>query len=446
MAGGGGSQTTTQQIDPTVQPYVEYGLQEARRLYEKGMPAYFPGQTYAGPSDYTNQAIGMAAQRAQAGSPLVSAAQQATQAATGYQAPTAAFGDIYGRAQMQPGAGMYGDIYGRAQQGAAPGLYTDIYGRAQAVPTAGMFTDIYGRAGQVSPDVTAAGGYLGMNPFLQGTFQAAARPITQEFQKAVSGIQSAASKAGRYGSGAQAQLETGAAEALASNLAGLGERLGYQGYQAERALQEAAIGREQQARQQAINQQIAAASGLGTAGQQALATQIAAVGGLGSTQAQQLAAQLQAAGGVTQAGTEALRTQLAAAQGLTGAEQGAAATRLTAAQMAPTLAEQDYTSAQRLLQAGQAQEAYRQQAIDAAMQRYQYEQMTPFQGLQSYLSSVYGAPMGSVTSRPYTGNPLLGALGGAATGASLAGSVAALGPYAIPLAIGGGLLGGFGSR
>lgn len=444
--GGGGEQTTRQEIDPMVKPYVQRILSESERLYERGMPAYFPGQTYAGPSDYTNQAIGMAAQRAQAGSPLVSAAQQATQAAIGYQAPTAAFGDIYGRAQMQPGAGMYGDIYGRAQQGAAPGLYTDIYGRAQAVPTAGMFSDIYGRAGQVSPDATAAGKYLGMNPFLQGTFEAAARPITQEFQKAVSDIQSAASKAGRYGSGAQAQLETGAAEALASNLAGLGERLGYQGYLAERGLQETAIGREQLAKQRAIDQQIAAASGLGLAGQQALATQIAAVGGLGSTQAQQLAAQLQAAGGVTQAGSEALRNQLAAVLGLTGAEQGAAATRLTAAQIAPMLAEQDYTSAQRLLQAGYAQEAYRQQAIDAAMQRYQYEQMSPFQALQSFASTVYGAPMGSVTSRPYTGNPLLGALGGAASAASLGPLIGMTGGAALPLAVAGGLLGGFGSR
>jgi hypothetical protein len=443
--GGGGSQTTTQTIDPMLKPHVEYGLGEARRLYEQGMPAYYPGQTFAGPSDYTNQAIGMAAERAQAGSPLVSSAQQATQQATGYQAPTAAFGDIYARSQMQPGAGMYGDIYGRAQQGAAPGLYTDIYGRAQAVPTAGMFSDIYGRAGQVSPDATAAGQYLGMNPFLQGTFQAAARPITQEFQKQIADVQSAASRAGRYGSGAQAALEGRAAESLASNLAGLGERLGFQGYQAERGLQEAALSRQQQAQQQAINQQIAAASGLGAAGQQALATQIAAAGGLGSTQAQQLAAQLQAAGGVTQAGFEALRTQLAAAQGLTGAEQGAAATRLQASQMAPMLAEQDYTSAQRLLQAGQTQEAYRQQAIDAAMQKYQYEQMSPFQALQSYLSSVYGAPSGSVTSRPYTGNPLLGTLGGAATGASLISSLG-LGGYTIPAAVFGGLLGGFGSR
>ena len=185
---------------------------------------------------------------------------------------------------------------------------------------------------------------------------------------------------------------------------------------------------------------------MGAAGQQAIANQLAALGGLGTAQAQQFATQLAAAGGVTQAGTEALRTQLAAAQGLTGAEQGAAATRLTAAQMAPTLAEQDYTSAQRLLQAGQAQEAYRQQAIDAAMQRYQYEQMSPFHGLQSYLSSVYGAPMGSVTSRPYTGNPLLGALGGAASAASLGPLIGMTGGAALPLAVAGGLLGGFGSR
>jgi hypothetical protein len=109
--------------------------------------------------------------------------------------------------------------------------------------------------------------------------------------------------------------------------------------------------------------------------------------------------------------------------------------------LAPTLAEQDFINAQRLLQAGQAREAYLRQPLEEAMQRYQYQQAAPYQALQSFLGSVYGAPQGSITTRPMTGNPLLGALGGAAAGASLGPMIGMAGPAAIPLAIAGGLLG-----
>lgn len=71
MAGGGGSQqVSSQRIDPTVQPFVERGLQEAQKLYEAGPPKYYPGQTYVGPSAFTTQALEAAGQRAMAGSPL----------------------------------------------------------------------------------------------------------------------------------------------------------------------------------------------------------------------------------------------------------------------------------------------------------------------------------------------------------------------------------------
>jgi hypothetical protein len=282
------------------------------------------------------------------GSPLVSAAQQATQQATGYQAPIQAFESVYGRAFNSPAMQAY--------------------------------TDVYGRAGQVAPDATAAGAYLGYNPFLQGTFQAAARPIGMEFQKNLANIESQASRAGRYGSGAMAQMQTGAAEALAQNLAGLGERLGYQGYQEERRLQE-----------QALNRQV-------TAQQNALLAQLQAAQGLGTTQYQQLQSQIQAA------------------QGISGAQEKAATTRLEAAKLAPTLAGEDFTQAQRLLQAGQAQEAYGEQALGADIARFNFLQQAPYSQLQSYLGAVYGAPTGTITSAPIYRSPLAQGLGGAAAG------------------------------
>lgn len=80
MGGGGGTQTQTAraEIDPTLKPYVEYGLGEAKRLYQGTTPSYFPGQAFVSPSEATTRALGLAEQRAMAGSPLTEAAQQET--------------------------------------------------------------------------------------------------------------------------------------------------------------------------------------------------------------------------------------------------------------------------------------------------------------------------------------------------------------------------------
>jgi hypothetical protein len=73
---GGGSSTTKQQLDPTLRPFVKYGLNEAQRLYTTQTPQYFPGQTYVSPTATTQSALQMAQQRAMAGSPLLQSAQQ----------------------------------------------------------------------------------------------------------------------------------------------------------------------------------------------------------------------------------------------------------------------------------------------------------------------------------------------------------------------------------
>jgi hypothetical protein len=73
--GGGGSQTTTQNIDPAILPYITYGLEEAKGLYNKAGPEYYPEATYIPASTQTQSALQAAEQRALAGSPLVPAAQ-----------------------------------------------------------------------------------------------------------------------------------------------------------------------------------------------------------------------------------------------------------------------------------------------------------------------------------------------------------------------------------
>ena len=73
--GGGQTQTTKSELDPTVRPFVEYGLQEAKDLYQTSGPQYYPEATYVPASAATTSALQAAQQRAAAGSPLVPAAQ-----------------------------------------------------------------------------------------------------------------------------------------------------------------------------------------------------------------------------------------------------------------------------------------------------------------------------------------------------------------------------------
>jgi len=76
--GGGGSSTTktTSELDPTVRPFVQYGLEEAKNLYQTSSPQYYPGQTYVGPSAQTQTSLQAAQNRALMGSPLQQTAQQ----------------------------------------------------------------------------------------------------------------------------------------------------------------------------------------------------------------------------------------------------------------------------------------------------------------------------------------------------------------------------------
>lgn len=73
--GGGQTQTTNQNIDPAILPYITYGLDEAKGLYEDASPEYYPDATYVPASATTTEALGLAGDRARTGSPLVPAAQ-----------------------------------------------------------------------------------------------------------------------------------------------------------------------------------------------------------------------------------------------------------------------------------------------------------------------------------------------------------------------------------
>lgn len=161
--------TTTTAIDPAIQPYLTYGLTEAKNLYQGGGPKFYPGQGYVGPSTATQTALQALQARAMAGNPLLAQAQ-----------------------------------------------------------------------GNVSGMI--AGDYLGGNPFFQGAFQPAATAAQTAFQKSIGDISSAASKAGRYGSGAMGTLQNQAAGTFAQKLADTAGKLSYENYAQERQNQMRALG------------------------------------------------------------------------------------------------------------------------------------------------------------------------------------------------------------
>jgi hypothetical protein len=87
---------------------------------------------------------------------------------------------------------------------------------------------------------TISGDYLSGNPFFQGAFQAATRPLEQQFGQNIMDIRSKLSSSGRYGSGAQTALEGRAAEGLATGMSDIAGKLAYQNYADERQRQMAA--------------------------------------------------------------------------------------------------------------------------------------------------------------------------------------------------------------
>ena len=218
MGGGGGGQTTNTvtrtELDPVMRPFVQYGLQEATRLYQTpDIPQYFPGQTYVSPSQQTQAALQAAQQRATIGNPLTPAAQQQ------------ALGTIQGQ-------------------------FLNASPYAQALQP------------------TISGQFLSGNPFFEGAFRGATQAAQTQYQDAVQQALSNASRAGRYGSGAMGTALDRSGSQFAQALTNTAGQLAYQNYDAERARQMAAIGmggdiyNQERARQQAM---IGAAPGLAQA-------------------------------------------------------------------------------------------------------------------------------------------------------------------------------------
>lgn len=120
MSKGGGSQrtiTSTSAAPAYAQPQLEYGVQEARRLYDAPTPQYFPRSTVVGFSPETETALSGIRQQALAGSPFVQATQDVVMQNLMGTNPlqSAAFAPVVEQVQAQASqAGRYGSGYQQA--------------------------------------------------------------------------------------------------------------------------------------------------------------------------------------------------------------------------------------------------------------------------------------------------------------------------------------------
>jgi len=144
--GGGTTRTVASQtgVDETTRPYKEFGLTEARRLYEQGPQQYYPGQTVVGFSPETEMSLSGMRQQAISGSPFIGAVQDVVmQNLTGTNPLQSAamrpvMEAIEGKVSQ---AGRYGSGYGDAAmvQALAPFAYQAQQQAVSQAPAAREF-------------------------------------------------------------------------------------------------------------------------------------------------------------------------------------------------------------------------------------------------------------------------------------------------------------------
>lgn len=188
MSKGGGDQDVTQTNEPWsgAVPSINLGLQGARELYRYGGPDYYPNATYVPFSSQTEQALGMQEQRALQGSPVERSMQSWVQ-----------------QGMQNPGGQNIGNYLNRVM----------------------------------------GGQYLNSNPYLDQTFNAASRAVTDSWKDTVlPGINASFAGAGGSGSGIQQELAMDSADVLGRNLNELATSIYGGNYAQERQNQMQAAG------------------------------------------------------------------------------------------------------------------------------------------------------------------------------------------------------------
>lgn len=501
---GGNSQTSSTTPWSGVQPYMRDVLGQAQGFFQRGTgQEFFPGDVVADLTPQQLQAFDMIGQRAVGGSPqeagfgnyltstfgmpnvnpmdIASLQFGAAGGITpgmqmlgqgGYNPYTSIGADMLQGFGGAPGFADYGSQVS-GMLGGGPGLNdfgSQISGMLGASPGfadyGAQVSNMLGGVGQDQLQATARGDFLNGNPYLDSLYDNAARRVTDTFNEAtMPAINSTFGAAGRSGSGIMGGVTAQAMDDLGENLSGLAADIYAPAYEAERA-------RQLQASGQLANQGLGAASLAGNLfqGGQQLDMNAANLAGrlFDSSQQRGLGAAglagslfeggqqrgLSAAQGLGQLGLGAGGLGLEAGRSM--ADLGLAGTgqlgglfndigmqQFRAGSLVPSFSGLEYGNLDMLNNVGQQLQNQQQNEIAGDMQRFNFEQMAPWEALNRYSNVVYGLPggFGSTTQRQNNGlgSVLSGAGGGAMTGFSLGG------PWGAAIGGGlGGLLGFFG--
>ena len=370
-----------------------------------GPASYYPGNTYAGLSPQTQQALQQL--MGGANSPALGAANNYLQgAASGqYLNSNPANAQLGGMAGPY-GMGGYTTVAPQLEQMAGN---TAMYGYNMVAP---QLSDIAGRAGGYGANPAASGldyfgsgGELNNNPWLDSMYGAASRSVTDNFRNSIApSLASTFSAAGRTGSGASQGAFGQATQSLGNTLGDLGANLYGNAYESGRNRQLSALGTQGSLYNAGIGNQLSALSGLNSAFNQGFANQRGALSDINSAFNQGFSNQMGALG------------QLSANHNLERGLQN------SAAGMAPAMNAANITALQAALQGGQVLDADAQARIDADRARFDFSQQAPrdyYSNLSGLYSGVQPARIQGQQPQPY--NTLAGGLGGALVGSRIAG-------------------------
>ena len=402
--GGGGTTTTKTEPWDGQKQYLTTAMQAANALFSPYMqtdkqgnvtglntvnnalaPAYYKGNTVAPQSAWTMQALQMQADAAKnmASNPLMKAANSAAQQVASGQA----LKDNAGLSKLQSLAKSAPVTQAQALQGNAGMNYLNgITGQGINAGNAALT-----QLNQLAQND---------NPYMDALYQRANN-------QAQASLDSNFNRAGRYGSGSHEAAAADAANNLANEMYG-----------------------------SLYNQRINAANA---------ASQAYLQGQNEGIQARQ------AAGNLYNSGIgnliNAYGQQANAAQGAGSLYNQGVGQRVVAAGTGQQLAQQPYTDAAMLSEAGGVKDDYQQQLINAAIDRYNYEAQRPLQALSTYNQLISGSYGGTSTAQGQqaSGSRLGSALGGALTGGGMGAALSGLSgaaALASPWGIGGAVLGG----
>ncbi len=423
MPGSSGT-STIQKSEPWdgQKPYVLEGYAEAQDLYNKGPAQYYPGSTVAGQSNTTKNALDAIEYRGMQGSAARTGQQHALN-----KFGEGNLGDWDTVDQMRRLGGQNSFAHNPAVSRLANMSFNGTDLGAGAAKRVGDISSvganslaqyrgdvgdiITGYAQSLNPALapimaTAGGAHLGGSPYLDDMYGKAAAAVTRQFAEGIApGLDSAASRAGRYGSGMHANVKDAAGESFGRQLGDLATGIYGQNYEGERARQEAATANASNIYQQGLG--LRANTAATSAGQGATDAnlRLAASGQIGQQSAQDAANQLAANQQLSQAYESGADRQLQSLVSGNNAYNAGRAQQLQGLGMQPAYQQMDYTDLNNASAAGQARDQYSQQLINDQVARHDFGQNADWQNLSRYLASINGGSPGATVTQTGGGSP-----------------------------------------